>query len=53
MTGRGDYIFYTNRHNFFNSGIREAQMNTDHQMVLSVFQGGEAQRNDAYQRRRR
>ena len=52
LTGRGDYILCTNRHNFFKAGIREARMNIDHRMVLAVLQGEVAQSNCAYQRSR-
>ena len=53
MTGRGDYILGTIRHTFFNVGVREARMHTDHERVLEVLQGEGAQRNGTYQQRRK
>ena len=52
VTGRGEYILGTNRHHFFNTGIGEAWMNTDHQMVLAVLQGEGSQRSSEYRRRK-
>ena len=37
VTGWGYYVIGTNRHNFFNVGVREARLNTDHHMVLAVL----------------
>ena len=37
VTGRGDYVLSTNRHKSFNAGGREAQLHTDHIMVLVVI----------------
>ena len=53
VTGRGGYILYTNIHNFFNMGIRGAQMNTDHRMVLVELLGEGTHRDDSYRRRSR
>ena len=39
VTGRGDYILGTIRNTFFNVGVREARMHTDHERVLEVLQG--------------
>ena len=53
MMGRGDYVLGMRIHIFFNAGIREAQMHTDHRMVLSELRGEGAQHNVAYLLRRR
>ena len=45
VTGRGDYILGMIRHTYFNVGVREARIHTDHWMVLAVLQGEGAQRN--------
>ena len=37
----------------FNMGIREAQMSTNHQIVLTILRGEGEQRNGVYVRRRR
>ena len=53
VTGRGEYVLSTSRHTFFNAGVRETRMHTDHQMVLAVLRGEGAQRNGTYQQRRK
>ena len=45
VTWWGYCILCTNRNNFFNTGIREAYINTDHQMVLTLLREEGAQRN--------
>ena len=44
VMGQGDYIHGTNMHKIFNTGVMEARLHIDHQMVLVVLQGeGELQ----------
>ena len=39
VMGQGYYLLITDKHNFYNAGVREAQLHTYHCMVLAVFQG--------------
>ena len=48
MTGREDHVLGTSRYKFFNAGVREVRMHTDHQTVLADLRGEGLQRNGAY-----
>ena len=48
ITLRGNYILGTYRIDFYNVGIREPRMSTDHQMILDKLKGDWARKNDRY-----
>ena len=51
-SGRGDYVLGTSRYTFFNAGVRDARMHTDHVMVMEELQGNVPQINVAYRMQR-
>ena len=48
VLGRGDYILSSDRDDFIKAGVREARLNTDHQIFLTVLRGEGARQNLRY-----
>ena len=46
--GRGYYIIGTDRRDFYNVGIKDLRMSTDHQMIQDELKGGGFRRNLRY-----
>ena len=48
ILGRGYYIIGTDRRDFYNVGIKDLRMSTDHQMIQDELKGGGFRRNLRY-----
>ena len=52
VKGRGEYVLGTIRCTFFDAGVIEARVHTEHRMVLAELHGQGSQINGAYRMRR-